>query len=91
MVAPAACKVEHFITCRICGQAVDVRNLGDVLHHEDPEHAPLSPADSIALKFIPPQLPTLAGEPPEGDRWIPEIKYDGYRTQLHVSGGIVHA
>ena len=26
-----------------------------------------------------PQLATLASEPPSGDRWVHEIKYDGYR------------
>jgi len=26
-----------------------------------------------------PQLATLGSEPPSGDRWLHEIKYDGYR------------
>ena len=34
------------------------------------------------LKFIPPQLPTLIDEPPEGSQWFHEVKHDGYRTQL---------
>lgn len=29
-------------------------------------------------------LPTLVDAPPAGDRWTHEIKYDGYRTQLHL-------
>ncbi|MDH4984322.1 RNA ligase family protein [Aminobacter anthyllidis] len=37
--------------------------------------------------FIPPCIPTLVGTPPEGGRWTHEIKYDGYRTQIHLAGG----
>jgi len=33
--------------------------------------------------FIEPMLPTLANGAPEGDDWVHEVKYDGYRTQLH--------
>lgn len=64
MIAPAAPEAEHFLTCKACGQPMDLRNLGDVLHHEEPGHAPLAASEPIALKFIPPQLPTLADEPP---------------------------
>ncbi|WP_248878923.1 hypothetical protein [Bradyrhizobium japonicum] len=35
--------------------------------------------------FIAPQLATLKPKPPAGDRWIHEIKFDGYRSQLRVS------
>ena len=92
VIAPAVPETEHFITCKECGQAIDLRNLGDVLHHETVEHEPLpSKSSPEALRFIPPQLPTIADEPPEGDRWQHEIKYDGYRTQLHISNGIVRA
>lgn len=31
----------HFFVCGICGQAVDMRRLGDVFHHEDEGHEPL--------------------------------------------------
>lgn len=41
---------------------------------------------TASLKFIPPQEPTLAGSPPEGDSWQHEIKYDGYRTQVVIDG-----
>lgn len=34
-------EAEHFLTCPECGQAVDCRRLGDVLHHETPGHEPL--------------------------------------------------
>lgn len=41
--------------------------------------------------FIPPMLPTLVNEPPEGDNWQHEIKFDGYRTQIHVANGSARA
>lgn len=37
--------------------------------------------------FIEPQLATLRAEAPSGDRWIHEIKFDGYRLQAHVADG----
>jgi len=39
------------------------------------------------LAFVPPMLPTLVEEPPEGQNWIHEIKYDGWRTQVVVDHG----
>jgi len=39
--------------------------------------------------FIEPQLATLRTSPPEGEAWVHEIKFDGYRIQAHVSGGAV--
>lgn len=36
------------------------------------------------LSFIPPLMPTLVEEPPEGDGWIHEVKFDGYRTQIVI-------
>lgn len=41
---------------------------------------------NAALRFIPPMLPTLVQEPPSGDKWLHEVKHDGYRTQLALSG-----
>lgn len=32
---------EHFYLCPACGQAVDMRKLGQVFHHEVPGHEPL--------------------------------------------------
>lgn len=40
-------------------------------------------------QFIPPCVPTLVDKPPEGDGWAHEIKYDGYRTQIHLTGRYV--
>ncbi|MDA9521480.1 ATP-dependent DNA ligase, partial [Bradyrhizobium sp. CCBAU 11434] len=38
--------------------------------------------------FIKPQLATLKTRAPSGVDWIHEIKYDGYRIQLHIDGDI---
>ena len=35
--------------------------------------------------FIKPQLATLKSKAPKGEQWLHEIKYDGYRVQLHVN------
>ena len=37
--------------------------------------------------FISPALPTQHPNAPSGDRWVHEIKGDGYRCQLHVRRG----
>ena len=37
--------------------------------------------------FIIPQLATLKDKAPSGAQWIHEIKYDGYRAQVHVDRG----
>jgi bifunctional non-homologous end joining protein LigD len=37
--------------------------------------------------FIKPQLATLKSKAPKGDQWLHEIKYDGYRVQLHTNAG----
>jgi bifunctional non-homologous end joining protein LigD len=36
-------------------------------------------------------LPSLLIEPPQGDAWIHEIKFDGYRTMLVIDGGEARA
>jgi bifunctional non-homologous end joining protein LigD len=50
-----------------------------------------SKAGGVRLSFIDLQLPTLVEQPPEGDNWIHEIKYDGYRTELIVERGEARA
>jgi len=37
--------------------------------------------------FQPVQLATLVDHVPSGDRWLHEVKYDGYRTLLAIGGG----
>ena len=41
MGSEPASESEHFYTCKKCGQAVDKRDLGQVFHHEVPNHQPL--------------------------------------------------
>jgi bifunctional non-homologous end joining protein LigD len=56
---------------------------------------PADPATLEAAKkaplpeFVEPTLATLSATPPEGDRWIHEIKFDGYRLQARIEAGRV--
>ena len=36
--------------------------------------------------FIEPCLATLVAEPPKGDEWVHEIKFDGYRIEARIDG-----
>ena len=40
-------------------------------------------------RFVAPQLATLVASPPEGEEWLHEIKYDGYRAIAAIGGGRV--
>jgi bifunctional non-homologous end joining protein LigD len=40
----------------------------------------------MVLRFIPPASPRRRDRPPVGDRWIHEVKFDGYRIQVHKAG-----
>jgi uncharacterized C2H2 Zn-finger protein len=40
--APEKHEGEHFHRCPACGQAVDLRDLRQVIRHEQPGHAPLN-------------------------------------------------
>ena len=64
---------------------------GDVLE-ERPESVAGDPpaADAPHAKLpakLSPQLATLASEPPAGDEWIHELKYDGYRALCRIEHG----
>ena len=39
------------------------------------------------IPFIKPMAPTLAKLPPTGPDWLHEVKFDGWRMQLHVEQG----
>jgi bifunctional non-homologous end joining protein LigD len=41
--------------------------------------------------YIPPALAKNVGRPPAGENWVHEIKFDGFRTQLHLRSGKVTA
>src|SRR5687767_8513445 len=38
-------------------------------------------------EFIPPQLATLVKEPPSGERWFDELKFDGYKVLCRIHRG----
>ena len=40
-------------------------------------------------KFVPPQLATLVEKAPEGDEWLHEFKFDGYRILARLENGRV--
>jgi bifunctional non-homologous end joining protein LigD len=42
--------------------------------------------DVFRVQFIPPALPKLRASPPTGEGWLYELKFDGYRVQLHKAG-----
>jgi bifunctional non-homologous end joining protein LigD len=46
-------------------------------------------APSSMPGFIKPQLATLRSKVPLGEQWLHEIKYDGYRLQVHRNNGRV--
>ncbi|ESQ93503.1 DNA ligase [Asticcacaulis sp. AC460] len=41
------------------------------------------------LSFIEPELATLADKVPSGEKWVHEVKFDGYRLQALIEGGEV--
>ena len=47
-------------------------------------------ARKIAMpEFVSPQLATLVKEPPKGDEWLHELKFDGYRLLCFLNRGQV--
>ena len=47
------------------------------------EAMPLNPEAMSEFRFIPPCSPIRANEVPAGDGWLHEVKFDGYRVQVH--------
>ena len=46
--------------------------------------------DAVALpEWVRPQLTQLVDAAPEGDQWLHEIKYDGYRMHARLDRGAV--
>jgi len=55
-----------------------------------PDPAQFEGAKKMAMPAsIEPELATLTDAPPAGERWIHEIKFDGYRLLAHVAAGRV--
>ena len=38
--------------------------------------------------FIRPCVPKSAASPPLGNDWLHEVKFDGFRVQIHIVGGV---
>ena len=56
------------------------------------DRRPKPPAGGIKTTFpgfIEPALATSIGKVPNGDRWVHEIKFDGYRVQVHLGDAAV--
>ncbi|HVW72256.1 MAG TPA: DNA ligase D [Rhizomicrobium sp.] len=56
---------------------------------EDEEPEPVARAKKVSKlpRFVEPQLTQLVEQPPSGPGWAHEVKFDGYRMQLHVEMG----
>ena len=39
------------------------------------------------IPFVKPMAPTLAKTPPAGPEWLHEVKFDGWRAQVHIEAG----
>src|SRR5262249_27000154 len=39
-----------------------------------------------SILFVPPCEPIQRDSPPKGDAWVHEVKFDGYRMQIHKVG-----
>jgi ATP-dependent DNA ligase len=46
-------------------------------------------AAAVLPEWIPPQLTQLVDAAPEGDEWLHEIKFDGYRMHARLDRGTV--
>jgi len=46
---------------------------------------------SALPRFVAPQLATLVKEPPTGDEWLHELKFDGYRMLCRFDHGDVRS
>src|SRR5262249_59741306 len=63
------------------GRAAPARAVRDV------DAAALPGARRAALPaFLEPQLATLVAAPPDGDGWLHEMKFDGYRVLCRIEG-----
>ena len=62
------------------GPRSQVRFIGRVIKGSKPSEHP---------GFIGPALAMLRVQPPPGDRYVHEVKFDGYRVQAHLRGGLV--
>jgi bifunctional non-homologous end joining protein LigD len=66
----------------------DLKATGGRVWSKGSERAAM-PAAAPKWEFVTPALCTPVELPPDGDKWLHEIKYDGYRLQAAVSGAAV--
>jgi bifunctional non-homologous end joining protein LigD len=45
----------------------------------------------MIARYIPPAAPALRSAPPRGEHWVHEVKFDGWRIQLHKDGSTAAA
>jgi bifunctional non-homologous end joining protein LigD len=69
------------------GDLVVERERGSVLGRERPRPAVAPAARPAKASKFEPQLATLVDAAPDGDGWLHEIKFDGYRVLLHLRDG----
>ncbi|WAC48305.1 DNA ligase D [Asticcacaulis sp. SL142] len=80
--------LETMATSIISGRSMDdIAKAGNNVWNSRPKDTPAKAAKSGKLKFVPPELATLAVSIPQGDKWVHEIKFDGYRIQALIENG----
>jgi bifunctional non-homologous end joining protein LigD len=65
------------------------RDLDEIAGDDPPKRQAKHHSRARLPKFVPPQLATLEKTPPQGDDWLHEIKYDGYRAIAAIASGQV--
>jgi bifunctional non-homologous end joining protein LigD len=68
-------------------KAWDVDHEKIVTRHVKQQKLPSKGRKALLPDFIAPQLAMLVDRPPEGDDWLHELKYDGYRIFARVDHG----
>src|SRR5215831_12836214 len=72
------------------GGSMFVLDLEAPQHYRCPRARPESPLVSsrsnMLARYLPPAAPTLRSAPPCGEQWLHEVKFDGWRIQLHKHG-----
>ncbi|MEZ5995489.1 MAG: DNA ligase D [Hyphomonadaceae bacterium] len=79
---------ERMVTSVKSGRTVeDLKAKGGRVWSKGAEREPMAHTPKWA--FVPPALCTPTDAPPSGEKWLHEIKYDGYRLQAAASGEAV--
>jgi bifunctional non-homologous end joining protein LigD len=87
---------ESHLTSVATGRSMD--EIADESDEEGPSSAPpdaplpAAPEEAPEARIpeaLAPQLPTLVSQAPEGDEWLHELKFDGYRILARIENGEV--